>query len=103
VATSAENAVAAPKREIGIRELKDNLSAALARVRRGETITVTDRKHAIARIVPAGNGERDVGVVIETLVKSGRLSWGGGKPSGVKNAGRVRGRTVAEAVVEDRR
>lgn len=95
--------MAAPKREIGIRELKDNLSAALARVRKGETITVTDRKHAIARIVPAGNGDESMELVIQTLVKSGRLSWGGGKPSGLKNAGRVRGRSVAEAVVEDRR
>lgn len=93
----------ASRRRIGVRELKDNLSATLARVRKGETITVTDRKLAIARIVPAGNGREDVGLVIEMLVESGRVSWGGGKPAGLKNAGRVRGRSVAEAVVEDRR
>ena len=41
------------KRQIEVRELKDNLSATLARVRRGESITVTDRNRAVAVIVPA--------------------------------------------------
>lgn len=90
------------KRQIGVRELKDNLSATLARVRRGETITVTDHKQPVALIVPAGGAE-DVDLVIRTLVQSGRLSWSGGKPSGLKNAARVRGPSVADAVVEDRR
>ena len=90
------------KRQIGVRELKDNLSATLARVRRGETITVTDHKQAVALIVPARAAE-DVGLVIQTLVQSGRLSWSGGKPAGLKNAARVRGPSVADAVVEDRR
>jgi antitoxin (DNA-binding transcriptional repressor) of toxin-antitoxin stability system len=90
------------KREIGIRALKDNLSATLARVRRGESITVKDRNTAIARIVPVGPAASSTSVV-ETLVKTGRVSWAGGKPMGAKNPPRVRGRSVADAVVEDRR
>ncbi len=90
------------KKQIGIRELKDNLSATLARVRRGETITVTDRSKAVAVIVPVHPAD-DVDLAIETLVKSGRLAWSGGKPAGLRNVPRVQGRSVSDAVVEDRR
>lgn len=38
--------------ELGIRELRDGLSRHLARVRTGQTITVTDHGRAVARIIP---------------------------------------------------
>jgi prevent-host-death family protein len=44
--------VTAVSQEIGIRELRDGLSRYLAEVRKGHTITVTDRGTPIARIVP---------------------------------------------------
>jgi prevent-host-death family protein len=87
---------------IGVRELKDRLSATLARVRRGEVITVTDRNQPVALIVPAEAAE-DADTVVRTLVKSGRLAWSGGKPVGLENGPRVRGPSVSDAVVEDRR
>jgi len=90
------------KTQIGVRELKDKLSATLARVRRGEAITVTDRNRPIAVIVPAGTAE-EADDVVRTLVKSGRLAWSGGKPVGLENAPLVRGPSVSDAVVEDRR
>ncbi len=40
--------------EVGIRDLKNNLSRHLERVKAGETITVTDRGKPVARIEPAG-------------------------------------------------
>ncbi len=89
------------KASIGVRELKNKLSATLERVRRGETVTVTDRNRPVAVIVPARSaGEEDL---VRILVKSGRLAWSGGKPSGLAKAPRVRGPSVSEAVVEDRR
>jgi prevent-host-death family protein len=88
------------KASIGVRELKDKLSATLARVRRGATVTVTDRSQPVAVLVPPPNGEEDL---VRTLVKSGRLAWSGGKPHGLAKAPRVRGPAVSEAVVEDRR
>jgi prevent-host-death family protein len=90
------------KAQIGVRELRDRLSATLARVRRGETITVTDRNRPVAVIVPAMAVE-DADAVVRTLVKSGRLAWSGGKPAGLEDAPRVRGASVSDAVVEDRR
>ena len=89
------------KASIGVRELKDNLSATLARVRRGTTVTVTDRNRPVAVIVPArATGEEEL---VRTLVNSGRLAWSGGKPAGLKKAPSIRGPLVSDAVVEDRR
>jgi prevent-host-death family protein len=90
------------KAQIGVRELKDKLSAVLARVQRGEAITVTDRYRPVAVIVPARAAE-ETDAVVRTLVKSGRLAWSGGKPAGLAHAPRVRGRSVSDAVMEDRR
>lgn len=38
--------------EVGVRELRDQLSRHLAEVRQGRTVTVTDHGRPIARIVP---------------------------------------------------
>lgn len=38
--------------EVGVRELKNNLSRYLARVRAGEEVVVTDRGRAIAVVTP---------------------------------------------------
>ena len=37
---------------IGVRELRDNLSAVLKRVASGEAVEVTDHGHPVARVVP---------------------------------------------------
>ncbi len=38
--------------EVGVRELRNNLSRYLDRVRDGEEVVVTDRGRAIARVLP---------------------------------------------------
>jgi prevent-host-death family protein len=38
---------------VGIRELRQNLSRYLERVKEGETLTVTERGHEVARLVPS--------------------------------------------------
>jgi prevent-host-death family protein len=38
---------------VGVRELRQNLSKYLTRVKRGETLTVTERGHEVARLVPS--------------------------------------------------
>ena len=87
--------------EIGIRELKDGLSALLRRVREGQTIRVMDRKEPVALIVPIRRGGE--GVALEDLVDSRLVSWSGGKPTGTEDPPAVRGPSVADAVIEDRR
>ena len=39
---------------VGVRELRQNLSKYLERVKDGETLTVTERGHEVARLVPSG-------------------------------------------------
>jgi prevent-host-death family protein len=55
--------------EVGIRELRDNLSRHLASVHDGHTVTVTDHGRPIARIVPIGQPTR-----LETLIAEGRVN-----------------------------
>lgn len=52
--------------EVGVRELRDNLSRYLDRVRAGEEVVVTDRGRAIARVLPIG-AER----VLDRLIAEG--------------------------------
>lgn len=44
--------------EIGVRELKAQLSEFLDKVEQGEVVTVTRRGRRIAQIVPVGGGDR---------------------------------------------
>ncbi|MDQ2908893.1 MAG: type II toxin-antitoxin system prevent-host-death family antitoxin [Candidatus Eremiobacteraeota bacterium] len=41
-------------KQVGIREVRQNLSALLEVVKRGREIVVTDRGRPVARLVPAG-------------------------------------------------
>jgi len=52
--------------EVGVRELRNNLSRYLDRVRDGEELVVTDRGQAIARMLPVGT-ER----VLDRLIAEG--------------------------------
>jgi len=58
--------------EIGVRELKANLSAALDRVEEGEAIRVTRHGRPVAEIVPAGARRGDDR--IRALVADGRIA-----------------------------
>lgn len=54
--------------DVGIRELRQNLSVYLARVRRGETLTVTDRRQVVAVLAPAARSDD----ALARLVAEGR-------------------------------
>jgi prevent-host-death family protein len=59
-------------REVGVRELKQSLSATLRAVGRGEQVRVTVRGVPVADIVPAGAASGDGEV--RRLVSEGRLT-----------------------------
>jgi prevent-host-death family protein len=87
---------------VGVRELKSGLSRYLKRARSGARVIVTERGRPIATLGPFA-------VPADTtwahgLVTSGHAQWSGGKPVGSRHtAPAVAGRSVAEAVLEDRR
>jgi len=87
---------------VGIRELKANLSRHLKRVRSGTRLVVTERGRAIASIQPIETGG-DVDWA-HALVAAGRAQWSGGKPKGAAAPVSIKaGKSVSEAVIEDRR
>ncbi len=87
---------------VGIRELKENLGRYMNRVRTGEKITITDRKKAIAVLIPIE--KKDGEEKIYRLIQQGIASWSGGrKPKGMAVRADSRGKSVSSAVIEDRR
>ncbi len=86
---------------VGIRELKNRLSQYLKRVRAGERVVVTERGKPVAIISPPPAGEADQH--IEDMLRERAARWGGGKPKGALRPPQIRGPSVAQAVLEDRR
>lgn len=61
----------ADRHTVGLRELRHRTGAVLSRVRRGETIDITEYGRLVARIVPAP--ERAPGPALSRMAESGRL------------------------------
>jgi prevent-host-death family protein len=55
--------------QVGIRELRANLSGIVRRVRAGETVELTEHGHPVARIVPLRHASR-----YEQMVGEGRIT-----------------------------
>ena len=86
---------------VGVRQLKENLSRYLNKVKAGESLIITDRKKEVAVILP-----RERAVESEKLlrmVQRGIARWAGGKPAGMASPIPLKGKSVSEAVLEDRR
>ena len=83
---------------VGIKDLKSHLSEYIAKAHRGERVVITDRGREVAGLGPV-SGDRQA---LNALAEAGRLQWGGGKPKGLKGI-KARGKSVADAVIEDRR
>ncbi len=86
---------------VGIRELKENLSQYMKRVKSGERIIITNRKKEVAVIVPRGKEAVDEEVL--QLIQTGTADWSGGKPLGISTRIVSRGDSVSGAILEDRR
>jgi prevent-host-death family protein len=86
---------------VGVRRLRDGLSRYIKRVARGERIVVMERNKPVAALGPVD--ESDEERVLLDLVREGRAAWSGGKPEGARRPAAVKGATVAEAVLQDRR
>lgn len=85
----------------GVKELKNKLSYYLREVKKGERILVTERERVIATITPVERAEEDSQLI--SLVREGFAVWNGGKPLGSKAPIKIKGKTVSEIVLEDRR
>lgn len=59
-----------PTRHVGVRELRQNLSVYLRRVRAGHTLEVTERGQPVALLVPLPDSDS----VLSRLISSGRAT-----------------------------
>jgi prevent-host-death family protein len=85
---------------VAVRELKNRLSEYLRKVKAGERVVITERGRAIAMISAA---ETLVDEGIEAMVRERTARWAGGQPRGARRPPKIKGPSVAKAVIEDRR
>jgi len=86
---------------VGVKDVKNRLSHYLREVKKGGKIIVTERNQAIAAIIPVGRSGEDTRLM--AFVREGFASWRGGKPEGSARPAVVKGKTVSDIVLEDRR
>jgi prevent-host-death family protein len=85
---------------VGMRELKAKLSEYLRRVKRGETILVTERGKTIGQIVPI---KPTLEEKLQSVVDAGLAEWNGKKVKPGKPVAVNRGKKqVSDLVTEDR-
>ncbi len=84
----------------GIREIKNRLSEYIRKVRAGERVVVTEHGKPVAVITRPGGPIHER---IDEMIREGEAQWGGGKPRGSKRPPKIKGPSVADAVIEDRR
>ena len=84
--------------EVGIRELRADLSRWIKRVQAGENVLVTDRGKPVARIVPANGRSRLDELIAAGVVKPAPSNMRRPLPPPIKAKG-----SVSELVMEDRR
>lgn len=84
-----------------VKDLKNKLSYYLREVKKGEKILVTEHERVIATITPVERAEEDSQLI--SLVREGFAVWNGGKPAGSRSPVKIKGETVSDIVLEDRR
>lgn len=88
----------------GIKDVKNNLSRLLARVKAGEEVLITERGSPVARIVKENQSDKAIRAALGPLVQKGMIAL----PSRSINKDRVwaveaSGKPTSEMVIEDRR
>ena len=89
---------------VGIKEVKNNLSRLLDQVKAGEEILITKRGKPVARIVKENQGDKSIRAALEPLVQRGLITLP--SRSIMKDsisAVEAPGKPVSEMVIEDRR
>ena len=92
------------ERRVGIRELKSRLSECVREVKTGETIIVTERGRAVARIIPDATPDAaSLRERLEALARTGAILWNGRRLPRARPVARMRGkRTAADILIENR-
>jgi prevent-host-death family protein len=84
--------------EVGIRELRADLSRWIKRVQEGEEVVVTDRGRPVAHIGPSTGHRKLDQLIAEGRATPARRPWTGPPPKPIKTKG-----TVSDLIKEQRR
>jgi len=87
--------------KVSVKRLKSRFGYYLQKIKRGSSITITERGQSIAILIPAQN-HPDAQVARE-LMRKGIGAWKGGKPKGASRPVAVKGKPVSQIVIEERR
>lgn len=85
--------------QVSVRDLKNNLSKYMRLVRQGEPVVVTTHRTPVARLLPIPEIEK---AGLRRLLQLDWIHWSGKKPRGGTLCPEIRGKTLAESVLEDR-
>lgn len=90
---------------IGTRELKNKLSRYLRAVKTGQTLVITARGKAIAKLIPTRDTPSEKDLVwerLEELEAQGYIRLGRGKLRKVRPV-KIKGAPASQTIIEDRR
>ena len=85
--------------QVSVRELKNNLSKYLKLVCQGEPVVVTSHKKPLARLLPIPETEN---AGLGRLAQIDWIHWNGKKPRGGTVCPEIRGKTLADSMLEER-
>jgi prevent-host-death family protein len=92
-----------PSSIVGSRELKTRLGSYLERVRRGETLLVTDRGEPVAELRPVARAENLTDAALRRMAAEGLITRGTGAPLRKFKPIRLRGGiSAADTISADR-
>ena len=88
----------------GIKEVKNNLSRYLARVKEGEEVLITERGRPVARIIKENQGNKSIRAALAPLIEKGVVALPSRRLDKDNLAAKeVPGKLISEMVIEDRR
>ncbi|MFL7869774.1 MAG: type II toxin-antitoxin system Phd/YefM family antitoxin [Anaerolineales bacterium] len=86
--------------KVGIRELKENLSKYMAKVKSGQSIVITEYGKPVGRIIPEGRSSEER---VEALVQAGIIAWNGKKLADITPPAVNRSNKLASDIVIEMR
>lgn len=84
--------------EVGVRELRDNLSKWIAKARRGQDVVITDRGKPVARLTRYGESP-----ALQQLIEQGLIQLPSQRKSKISRNNLVKPRGSVSELVKDQR
>ena len=86
--------------KVGIRELKENLSKYMAKVKGGQSIVITEHGKPVGRIIPEAQSLEER---VDALVQAGVIAWNGKKLEDIEPPAINRSNKLASDIIIEMR